>query len=328
MRSRPPQPPRHAFDRPESAVRACRTEPGAPPSAPQNITQRNERAGAERAPRSTGVRTLRRNRSTPSAAAGVGVGVGPGRSPRGSGRGAAASPARGHCSRAARLPSDGALRSREEAGVPGQHVPAAGKFTRRAVGGGDAADDGGGVPSARPAAVRRGRGTGGRALPCRRRRRTSSNNGPSGPLHHGQGAEIRPSATSGAAACRSRSPSTVSRAPAGTRRRRCARHWRRARTYRSRPAHHGRAGRRPVERGSKAAARAAALDPRAGQLTARTAVLFVRSGSKPKGYSPNSPNGGWMLTAPVAPGVTVSTRTENANVRRVSSSTQYRRSQS
>ncbi len=85
---------------------------------------------------------------------------------------------------------------------------------------------------------------------------------------------------------------------------------------------------RPVKRGFGAAARAAAPNPRAGQLTARTAVLFVRSGSKSKGYSPNSPYGGWMLTAPVAPGTTVSTRTENANVRRVSSSTQYRRSQS
>ena len=69
-------------------------------------------------------------------------------------------------------------------------------------------------------------------------------------------------------------------------------------------------------------------NPQAGQLTARTAVLFVRSGSKSNGYSPNSPNGGWMLTAPVAPGTTVSTRTENANVRWVSSSTQYLREQS
>lgn len=67
---------------------------------------------------------------------------------------------------------------------------------------------------------------------------------------------------------------------------------------------------------------------RAGQLTARTAVLFVRSGSKSNGYVPNSPNAGWMLTAPVAPGTTVSMRTENANVRWVFSSTQYRRLQS
>ncbi|MGW1607108.1 PP2C family protein-serine/threonine phosphatase, partial [Streptomyces eurythermus] len=65
-----------------------------------------------------------------------------------------------------------------------------------------------------------------------------------------------------------------------------------------------------------------------GQLTVRTAVLFVRSGSNAKGYWPNRPYGGWMLTAPVAPGTTVSTRTEKAKARRVFSRTQYGMSQS
>lgn len=87
-------------------------------------------------------------------------------------------------------------------------------------------------------------------------------------------------------------------------------------------------GLRPVKRGFGASVRTACSEPPAGQLTVSTAVLLVRSGSKSKGYSPNSPKVGWMLTAPVAPGSTVSTRTENANVRWVSSSTQYRRSQS
>lgn len=61
---------------------------------------------------------------------------------------------------------------------------------------------------------------------------------------------------------------------------------------------------------------------RAGQLTVRVAVLLVRSGSKSKGCSPNSHHEGWMLTVPVAPGTTVSTRRENAKVRWVSGSTQ------